>query len=465
MTTLLFAALVLSLALWMLKARRWAVIAAVFILFSLLTRTIALIYVDLAGPVYSDQLEFYVGGGASMPLFAGGVLAFMLPLVVLFRPGAMRSRLGDVAGPGKPLYDAVRLTGLIQAWLVLFLAATYIDMLIRGPVPLLVGMDRLEYNNGIAGPLHGALNDHGFAIAFLTGLCFAVPRLAGGDFRGSAFVLYLAVLVYHALTGNRFSAFYAFTAFFVIPLGAVAAAEAARRLPPVPADRSGFIAFLVSPAARVLVAGLGALALIALLINSVVNVRAYEDPAELFFQRTIVQPIELWWATYEELDTQLPSSLDAAWDALFVNPIDPTRNTSVRLLMINSLGFDRALELADLGTQFAGGYPEILFELVGPWLALPAALVFGIVSAWLLRLMVTATVKGRIGTAICATYVFYGFTLLYIGGMLNFLLAQTYWIKCAALLVVVLLERRHEMSRSRVSESPRPVVDNSGLHA
>ncbi len=468
MATLVFALLVLGLFGWMLKARRTAAIAAVFLLFSLITRTAALIYVDLGGPMYSDQLEFFVGGGSSMPLFASSVLVFLVPLAFLFRPAAMRKGL-QVARP-KRLYNPVVVSGLLLNGIVLFLAATYADMLMRGPVPLLVGMDRLEYNNNIAGPLHDVLNDHGFAIAFLLGLSFVMPRLAGGDFRPKAFAVYLLVLVYHALTGNRFSAFYAFTSFFVIPLAAVASRSASGRLAPAPAQRSGLIAFLVSPSARVLVLMVGAAGLIGLLINSVVNVRAYDDPANLFFQRIVVQPVELWWATFAELDTQPPNSLEAAWNALFVDPIDPTRNTSVRLLMINSLGFDRALELAEFGTQFAGGYPEIFFELLGTWFALPAALVFGIVTAWLLRIVVRATSLGRLGSATCGVYVFYGFTLLYIGGMLNFLLVWTYWVKCAALLIFMLLERRQAVlvqrptakaARARSPIMPRQLPGNS----
>ena len=39
---------------WMLRCRTAAAIAAAFILFSLVTRTLSLAFVDLAGPVYSD---------------------------------------------------------------------------------------------------------------------------------------------------------------------------------------------------------------------------------------------------------------------------------------------------------------------------------------------------------------------------------------------------------------------------
>lgn len=463
MLTLLFAALALGIFAWMLRARSSATIAGAFLLFGLITRTLSVVYLDLFGPTFSEQLQFDVGGGTSMPLFAGGVLVFMLPLAFMFRPAAMRRSL-RVAYP-RPLYDT-RTAGTLILWLaVAFVAAAYADMLVRGPVPLFVGMDRLTYNDNFAGPLHGLLIDHGFSLAFLLGVVFVMPRLAGGDFRPSAFAVYVVVMVYFALTGNRFSAFFSFTSFFIIPLGALSMTRAAGGLLPPPVDRHRTIAFLVSPVARLLLLTLLAVGLTATLLNSVINVRAYEDPAELFFQRIVVQPVELWLSTFSELDTQPPDSFSSAWDALFINPIDPTRNTTVRLLMINSLGFDRALQLADEGTQFAGGYPEIFFELLGTWFALPIALVFGIVTTWLLRVVVRSICLGRVATALCGTYVYYGFTLLYVGGMLNFLIVWTFWVKCGALLVVALIERRHVATAVALADgaAESTIIDGSAL--
>lgn len=441
MLTLLFAALVLGVFVWMLRSRTAAAIGGVFLLFGLITRTLSVAYLDLAGPEFSHQLQFDVGGLTSMPLFAGGVLALLLPLVFLFRPSAQRSALTPPRG--RPLYDTGAI-GTVLLWLaVAFIVALYGDMLVRGPVPLFVGMDRLEYNKDIAGPLHGVLGDHGFVLAYLLGMLFVVPRLAGRDFKLPAFGAYVAVLFYFALTGNRFSAFFTFTSFFLIPVAALPLARSVGRLPPPPAQRTAAIAFIVSPAARVMLLALLGVGLTATLLHSVINVRGYDDPAEQFYQRIVVQPVELWMSTFAELDARAPDSFASVWDGLFVNPIDPTRNTSVRLLMINSLGFDRALELVDQGEQLAGGYPEIFFELLGAWLALPAALVFGIATAWLLRIVVRAVCLGRFFTGLTGIFVFYGFTLLYIGGMLNFLIVWTFWVKIAALLLMMLIERRH----------------------
>jgi hypothetical protein len=120
--------------------------------------------------------------------------------------------------------------------------------------------------------------------------------------------------------------------------------------------------------------------------------------------------------------------------------------------MIKNLGDDRAAELLNNGQQYAGGYPEILFELFGPGPAIVAALLFGFITAFLLRLVVGSVLVGRVVTAFLAAYVFYGFSLLYIGGMLNFLIVWTFWVKCAALLAL------YVFGRWRSVPPPVPIV-------
>ena len=102
--------------------------------------------------------------------------------------------------------------------------------------------------------------------------------------------------------------------------------------------------------------------------------------------------------------------------------------------MIQDLGYSRASELLDAGQQYAGGYPEILLELVGFAPGLAFALMFALISAWILRFTIFSLAAGRLLTAIMAVYIYFGTSLLYIGGMLNFVLAASYWIKILVLL-------------------------------
>jgi predicted outer membrane lipoprotein len=199
----------------------------------------------------------------------------------------------------------------------------------------------------------------------------------------------------------------------------------------------------LSRTGRLIMLSLLGSAMAGLVLNSVINVREYDDPLRLIMQRTMVQPVELWWMTWKDIGVGSHPGPAAMWNSLFVNPIDPARNTSIQALMLINVGDDRTRELLAMGQQYAGGYPEVLFELFGPYLALPVAAAFGLVTALLLRLVVTATCQGRAFTALLALYVYFGFSLMYIGGMLNFLLAWTFWLKLLALAVACAIERPH----------------------
>ncbi len=456
MLTILFALAVLWGLIGLIRRRPAAALAGFFLLFSLVSRTGGLVYVDLAGPVYSEQLGSFIGGGASMPLFATSVLILLGSLAFAFRPSVLirvqvpRLRSGRGGEPAMHLLFAVA---------ACFIIALYGDMFSRGVVPLFVGMDRLEYNAQIAGPLHTWLAEMGFLLAGPLGAGFCLPRLRGGDFKFRFLVLYFLILVYFALTGNRFSAFYSFTSFFVLPIAAIPAMSSVDMLP-APPERSGWRRFALSKTALMMVISAGALVIAALLLNSVINVRGYDDPLQALTQRTLVQPVELWWTTWNDLGRYSSDSFGDTWNGLFINPIDPTRNTSIQVLMLKNLGGERSQELLGMGQQYAGGYPEILFELLGVWLALPAVLMFSLSTATLLRMCVIAVCERRFMTAFMSLYVVFGFSLLFIGGMLNFLVAWTFWVKCGLLAVAALFERF--LNRGRASRPGRQVLP-SGL--
>lgn len=437
--TIVPAAAVLVALWWMLHRRTAATIAAAFLLFSLVTRTLSLAYVDLAGPVYADELEAMVGGGPSMPLFACSVLVVMGSVCYAFRPSRVRQVPLPAPRPGARRQGF----GTVVLLLVVgFAIALYGDMLMRGPVPLFAGIDRIAYGQTMAGPLHPLVFEYGFLLAGLLGINFVRMRLVGGDFDFAFLWLFLCFMAYFALTGHRFSAFYSFTSFFALPVAALLVLRSRGVLPPHP-RRGRLVEMALSRTGCMIMLSLLGSAMVGLVLNSVINVREYEEPLRLIMQRMMVQPVELWWMTWNDIGVGSHPGPAAMWNSLFVNPIDPARNTSIQALMLINIGEGRTRELLAMGNQYAGGYPEVLFELFGPYLALPVAAAFSIVTALLLRLVVTATCQGRVFTALLALYVYFGFSLLYIGGMLNFLLAWTFWLKLSALAAACAIERSH----------------------
>lgn len=421
------------------RKRRAAAVAGFFILFSLGTRVLAASYVDLAGPIYALELDRYIGGGQITAPFAPFILVVIAALAFVFRPVALRRLLPG--GQATAIYGQ-EADGLLFVAITAFVGLLYLEMMAVGPIPLFAGIDRITYDRTIAGPLHGLVMGNGAVFAFLIGAMFVLPRLRGGQFDFRYIIVFGAMMVYFGLTGNRFSIFYRDVAFLLMAIAAVPAATAAGFQ--LGEGQSGFARFLTSRFAVGATAFMAAAAIGMLLFNSFYNVRGYRNADEQFQQRSLVQPIELWATAIERLEQRGGAPSSSTWYDTFVNPIDPTRNTTIQALMIQDLGYSRAYELLDAGQQYAGGYPEILLELVGYWPGLVFALAFAIVSAWLLRLSVVCLCRGYLLTSAMAIYVYFGTSLLYIGGMLNFILVASYWIKIAVLVLLFFFEKSRD---------------------
>jgi hypothetical protein len=159
------------------------------------------------------------------------------------------------------------------------------------------------------------------------------------------------------------------------------------------------------------------------------------DPKTLFRieQRILVQPIHMWFMTWDRVVERHDRDPAGAFDFVFDNDHAREGNRSIQYLMSRTLPAERAAYLKSVGNQFAGGYPEIFYELLGPWVAWLAIALFAGVTALLLRHWLLSVLRGHFLTAFFAAYVYYAFLVMYIGGMLNFLIVSTFWTKVALL--------------------------------
>jgi hypothetical protein len=433
MITIFFAIIGLAAVIMLFRRNKAAFIAGVMVLFTLTYRIVDIAYLDLFGPVYAIELERYVGGDTATPMFVLSCLCFILPLWLLCRPLKMlRSVTGSV--PDEKYHKG--LTQVALAGCIVALVVVYGDMLRRGVIPLFVGMDRLEYNL-ISGIFHRGLYELNFLFSGILGVFTTLRRLQGRQFDLRFVVLLIALLAYWALTGNRASAFVVSICYFALPFAAVVAMERAGKLEAM-ASRDPWSVF-VSRRVIVPVAMIASFALlVGLLINSYYDVRNYSDPLFQITQRVFIQPVQFWAATWSALDFSkdlLPSG-DVFQQVVFA-PLHRNANTTIQYLMIRELGYFRATELIAFGQQYAGGYPEIFFDLFGAWISLPMLLLFGIVTAATLRVATASLAKGKVLSAIMGIYIYYGFTLAYIGGMLNFLWAWTFVAKVLLLLLAL----------------------------
>lgn len=413
-------------------------LAISFLLFGFTLRMISASYVGIFGPVYAEHFQRFIrDDGLAGIVFTMSLLIFIGIAAYLLRPASIARKVQIIELPRRDwiAFGAVCFFGA-------YIAAMYVDMLWRGVIPLFSFMERNVYTDLYAGIFHKAFFQFMFLFSFLMGFFFVRPRVSGGGYDLRYIGLLAALFIYFLLTGHRFSAFFATIAFFVIPVAAVMILGRGGRL---------LVSRDLEQARRVKSILRAAIPFVALLLfvmisyslyNSLFNVRNYADPVEAFVQRTLVQPTELWWVTWES--SIIGGNLDPgrAWIMMFVDPIDGSRNTGIQYLMTQELGYERAAELLRYGEQYAGGYPEVLFELLGPFLAWPAMALFAFATAFFLRIAILAVCNQHVGTAIFAAFLFYGFSLLYIGGMLNFLMAWTLYVKLALLAFFMVVEGR-----------------------
>ena len=412
-----------------------------FILFSLVWRTISTMFIDLDGPVWSSQTLRYIGPGLATPLHTLAYFIVLVPFFLLLRPASINGWLQEIDQRTAPR-GTMTLSGATAAVSLLFVAYLFLELALHPPIPLFAQIERFVYTAQYAGSAHRWLVRYGNFVTFWWGVMFAAERLRNRRFDLRYPLLLGVLLFYMFLTGNRFSAFYSFLSFFMIALSAVIAAE-------ITNDRSGkpfhWVRRTFNRRDLVILGTVVSLTSIVVgvaIYNNLVNVRAAEDPNILseFWDRLLVQPSELGWISYERVFSFGHWQPDRVYDFLFQAPIDAAKNTTPQYLMLETIGEPRTFEHIMGGFQFAGGFPEIFFELFGPIYAWPFILGASYISAALTALVIKGVIQGRYASAFLALYVLFGFYVMYIGGMLNFIAVESFWIKVAALATALLLE-------------------------
>lgn len=435
----------------MLRYSTAAMLSSAFILLVLLPRLVSTAYIDVAGPLYAVQLFRQIGGiGSAMPIITVFIMLVMVILWFVFRRSKVKKLLSKQTHFS--IYQKFMLNCMFVFYLV-YVFALYVELLMRGNIPLFTHLERYQYADLVAGPFYHITIVYGFLLGSGIGLGFVYPRLHGKQFDFRFIFILPLFFAYFVLTGHRFSAFFGYTAFFLLTFSSYFMMKQSSTLPPL-YSRERIVLRLMKSKFSIWVIGLFLLLTISgVLYNSMVNVRAYDFPLEMLIQRILIQPAELWWDSWYRIFHQDDFTPGFAWYLMFEDPFDDERNTGIQYLMVKSLGFDLAESILIQGAQYAGGYPEVLLELFG-WGSVPVAFIFAVVTALLIRKVNVSVCQGQFLTAILSVYVYYGFTLLYVGGMLNFLLVFSFWLKIVALIIVSYLEgeicRRYTDTKNRI---------------
>ena len=409
--------------------------AGIFIIWQFGLKVVATLYLDLFGPLHSVEIDVDIGGtGSSTTLL---VLFLWIPLLALYLCLGPRKN----ARPPPPELPRAGVTFAdLGFWgFVVFFTLLYGDMLRLGPIPYFSGIDRFDYKGGV---FHEFLFYFTWLISFLLGFLLARTRIVTGAWDPRFILLVIVLFLYLFLTGHRFGGFYVTLSFVGLGIGGCFFAQQ-QGWPIAPLQQNSAIQrYLRSPVVIMSIALVLVGIVAAAMINNLFVVRDYGSGAgDALEQRLLLQPVELYWLTWDRwMQGEVINGSEALY-FMFNDPFDAARNTGMQYLMLLYLGESKAFETFVVGGQdYAGGYPEIFIELGGVWIALAAAVVVSIVSGLLYRLIVSSVARGAFITSFMAMYVCYGVLSIYLGGMLNFLLAWTYWVKAGALIFAVLID-------------------------
>lgn len=458
MLSVISLALILGLVAYMVKSRRAVLLAGFFLIFPLVYRAVDIVYLDLFGPLYAREVGRFVGGNGAAPVFIFAALAFIVPLLLIFPDrGRALARLAQHPPAYLPYHRYVTNAALLGSMLIL--AALLANFIRVGTIPIIQGIDRLEYSIS-AGILHNGFYELNFLINFVLGAFTVLPRINGRDYDSRFALIMVALICYWVVTGNRFSIFFTVFSFYFMPFAAVVLAEKVGRTSPN-ALRSLVQRLLTSRTAQA-VGGIATVLLLSgLVLNSYFNVRSYREPLYEIQERILIQPVQLWASAWDRVDFDNISNPinEFAIDQIIFNPIDADRSSTIQYLMTLELGYFRSAELTELGQAYNGGYPEVHFEILGAWLPFLSLPLAGFIGAFLLVMCIRLLMRNMIASAIMGIYLFYGTSLHFAGGMITFMLYPSYWAKILLFVMAYMIEQQI-MSRGRATVGAPPAAQS-----
>ena len=413
-------------------------IIGLFIFVAFAWRLVSVLYIDVFGPLFSEQLERDIGPGISAVPIAISQGLVIAALLFSFRPQRLQRLF---SGGGPKLGSRLPAGGLdlagIAFWIAsLFVAGLWVELLLSGPIPLFASMERFDYSRLYGGPLHNLLLQWGPMLAFQLGIFLVAPTLNDRPFDRRFGYLFASLILYLFMVGHRFSSFYIYACFFLIPIGAVLLGRHA-----MTATRRKFFPGITLR--NLMVTGAALIFLIAgAVVYSYIVVRGFEGAQLLtkLSQRILVQQGEMWWMTYERVFLRGDWNSGFAAYRLFFDPFDPNRNSTMQLLMQLALPTERAHFILEQGSAYTGGWPEVFFELGGPIGGFALVALSAIIFSEFMFLVVRCIVQERFATCFFLTPIFFALSINIVSGMVNSFIQMTFLIKIAAALVAYVTE-------------------------
>jgi hypothetical protein len=437
--SVLAVAAVLAAMLWIAMRRSALVMIFFFVFFAFAWRLGSVLYIDLFGPLFSEQLERDIGPGISVVPLAVSQGFVIVALLFSFRRQRLQRLLsqGDLGLGNRLPVGRLQLSDLSVLAVCLFVAALWVEMLVNGPIPLFAGMERFDYSQQYGGPLHHALLEWGPMLTFQLGIFLAAPALCNRPFDWRFGALFGILMLYLFLVGHRFSSFYAYGSFFIMPVGVALLARDAMPLSLHEIPKNNLRNWRLAGAALLLL-------IVAAVTYSYTVVRGFEGAQLLtkVSQRILVQQGEMWWMTFERVFLRDDWNGSHAAFKLFIDPFDPARNSTMQFLMELALPVERAHFILGQGSAYTGGWPEVFFELGGPVGGFCFVAIAAIVFSEFMFLMTRCIVQERFATCFFLTTILFTLSINIVSGMVNSFIQVTFLIKIAIALVVYVTEDR-----------------------
>ena len=418
--------LVLSIVL---MKRIYLALAVAPILISMLLRVQSVFYIDLFGPVNSSQLSTSLGPGVDSIYMIICYIVFLVPFLFILDFFVFR-KLHCLAVRNST-YSTRLIENLFYILFFMFITALYIQLFMGGVIPLFDHIERFDFSDKYAGPLHDYMFKYGAIFSLTLGGQTVYSKLSTGRYDRRAFILLCLILFYAILTGHRFAAFNKFISFYLIPFSLIFARDFYLKRQKI-IKRGGKQGWIII---GIIIIGF-TVALFSI-VNSYSNVRTStnETVVARIVERLLVQQGELWVETANRARKGKIESTTKMMDYLFFKPIIPGKNTSIQYLMWLSLGGE-ASRILGIGQQYAGGFPEIFVEIFGVYILIPVLMLFGIVMALVAVVFLISVRRGKLLSMLMAGFIIYAFMLTVYNGMLNQYFVLTFWIKIFLLFVI-----------------------------
>jgi hypothetical protein len=430
-------AIFVSVSLWIVVKRPGLGMIFFFVLFAFAWRLVSVLYIDVFGPIFSDQLALEIGPGVSVLPIAISQGIVVIALLFSFR----RQRVLQLVGPDE-LGLASRLppgrfslSDLAFLAAALFVVALWVELLVRGPIPLFAGIERFDYTRLYGGSLHHRLLEWGPMLVFQLGIFFAIPLLHDEPSDRRFGALFGALILYLFLAGHRFSSLYVYSSFFVMPIGAVLIGRQAKSRSLGEIASRKLLRYLAVGGVVLLVLIAGAVAYSYIVVRGEGGVLLSK-----LSQRILIQQGEMWWMTYDRVFQHNDWNSSHAAYKLFVDPFDPARNSTMQFLMELALPLQRAHYIIAQGSAYTGGWPEVFFELGGPIAGFALVALSAIIFSEFMFLMTRCIIQERFATCFFLTPILFALSITIVSGMVNSFVQMTFLIKVAVALVAYITE-------------------------